>query len=722
MISIPYAVASADGLLEEDRETVRCLLNSWQTHYKGNLLRSDYYEARNMLKDLGIAVPDSLRDLEVACGWGYKCVEVMRDHIAFDGFTCPDDEDFDGLLTSVAKRNKMATRVGKAVNSALKYCFSMLVVTADEDGHARISAYPPTLCTGIWDDVHECLSSGMFVVSFAKDRGRPTDRPDWVNVMLPDRMVRIREVRRNEWAAEYVEHGLGAVPMFVMPHNPDDDRPFGVSRINSEVRWNIDCAMRANVNEEIAAAFAASTQKYLLGTDGDAFADKTKWSAFIGSIFEVTKTEDGTIPQFGQLTQPSMQPMTEHFGNLCKRMSAATGIHVGQFGIMSDNPSSAEAIYAENEPLILKCKSFIREAKAALANAATAAIATELGCSYEEAEDACGVSVHFLNPAMPTLAQQTDSSIKLASAVEGFAGTPTFWRLNGLDDDEVRNVSSEIRRNVTRSAALDLMAGVTQAASDVEAAVLAWCRSHVGATVAEKREAAKLIMEGFVQGYDDVAAEFAAQWYDDLAERNGARLQQAVTMTTYRPESVDTVARYQAKKLVKGGDAAFARACGEYARNDAFRSLNETIISNVGRDRSAGVRFARVPTGFETCTFCIMLASRGAVYHTRKSAGEFKHFHRHCDCKVVPGFEDDPDAELVEGVRPEELREQWAQFKNIDEDESLTSVDKDAAKRAVLGSPGPPIVYKKPKERARRLLRSRGARGASGGRSRGRRP
>ena len=47
--------------------------------------------------------------------------------------------------------------------------------------------------------------------------------------------------------------------------------------------------------------------------------------------------------------------------------------------------------------------------------------------------------------------------------VDGFAGTPTFWRLNGLDDDEVRNVSSEIRRNVTRSAALDLMAGVRQA-------------------------------------------------------------------------------------------------------------------------------------------------------------------------------------------------------------------------------------------------------------------
>ena len=457
--NIPYAVAAADGLSDEHRETVRCLLNNWQTHYSGNILRSEYYDAKNMLKDLGIAVPDSLKDLEVACGWGYKTVEVMRDHVAFDGFSAPDDEDMDERLRSIARRNSMDSRVGKAVNSALKYCFSMWVVTSDDEGRARISAYPPTLATGIWDDVHERLESGMFVVSFARDHGRPTNRPDWVNVMLPDCMIRIREVRRGEWQAEYVEHGLGVVPMFVMPHNPDDDRPFGRSRITPEVRWLIDCAVRANVNEEIAAAFAASTQKYLLGTDGDAIAEDSHWSAFIGSIMEVSINSEGATPQFGQLSQPSMQPMTDHFANLCKRMCAATGIHVGQFGIMSDNPSSAEAIYAENEPLILKCKSFIREAKSALARVAAAALATELGVGYEEALEACEVSVHFLNPAMPTLAQQTDSSIKLASVVDGFAGTPTFWRLNGLDDDEVRDVRGECERNAAKDALNTFLSG-----------------------------------------------------------------------------------------------------------------------------------------------------------------------------------------------------------------------------------------------------------------------
>lgn len=223
-----------------------------------------------------------------------------------------------------------------------------------------------------------------------------------------------------------------------------------------------------------------------------------------------------------------------------------------------------------------------------------------------------------------------------------------------------------------------------KAASDVESSVLAWCRDNASATVAEKREAAKLIMDGYIQGYDDIAAEFAAEWYDHRAQKSGIKLEQAITMTTYKPESVDDVARYQAKKLLDGDDAAFAKACGEYARNDAFRSLNETIIANVGRDRDKGARFVRVPTGFETCTFCLMLASRGAVYHTRKSAGEFKHFHRHCDCKVVPSFDPDPDAEVVEGVKPRELRERYKQFKEIDETEGLSSAEKNELKRKIV--------------------------------------
>lgn len=61
-------------------------------------------------------------------------------------------------------------------------------------------------------------------------------------------------------------------------------------------------------------------------------------------------------------------------------------------------------------------------------------------------------------------------------------------------------------------------------ASAAEQRVLGWCRSYKGASVAEKREAAKLIMEGFMQAYDDKAAVSASQWYDHRAQQGGARL------------------------------------------------------------------------------------------------------------------------------------------------------------------------------------------------------
>lgn len=48
------------------------------------------------------------------------------------------------------------------------------------------------------------------------------------------------------------------------------------------------------------------------------------------------------------------------------------------------------------------------------------------------------------------------------------------------------------------------------------------------------------------------------------------------------------------------------------------------------------VRYARVPTGAETCPFCIMLASRGFVYHSEAAA---RHAHSGCNCVVVPCFD-----------------------------------------------------------------------------------
>ena len=107
------------------------------------------------------------------------------------------------------------------------------------------------------------------------------------------------------------------------------------------------------------------------------------------------------------------------------------------------------------------------------------------------------------------------------------------------------------------------------------------------------------------------------------------------------------------------------------------------MMRNAQRDGRRGVRYARVPTGAETCTFCRMLASRGFVYKTAKSAGQFNHFHRGCDCRVAAST----DADGLEGYDPDRERELWQRFEEIDAGEG-SKAEKEAAKRAALGETG----------------------------------
>ena len=455
MIKISQAIAAASGLRDEDRGLVSRLVKAWHKHYGRNNLRHTYYMMHNDLVDLGISIPPKLKNLSAACGWGKKCVDVMVEHSKFDGFTTLNEEA-QSTLDRICRRNSLRALYRKATTSALEQCFALYFVSKDESDRARVTAYPARVCGCTWDDAHGCLEAALFVVSMKKsgniDGG--TEEPDWVNVVTDEFLIRIRCGEGNSWYAEYEPHGLGHLPVFVTAYESTLDRPFGTSRITRDVMGYIDSAVRANINEEIAAAFSASTQKYLLGTDGDPFEDVNRWNAYIGSIFNIDATEDGIVPQFGQLPQPSMEPLTAHWRNLCAKMAGATGIHVGQFGQVHDNPASSEAIYAENEPLILKVRDWNEDVSDVLSEIATALIATELGTTFAEVESRdLGIEARFRNPAMPTLAQMADSSIKLATAVEGFADTDTFWEMNGFGQEERDRIRRQVDDAKTKKAA-----------------------------------------------------------------------------------------------------------------------------------------------------------------------------------------------------------------------------------------------------------------------------
>lgn len=65
------------------------------------------------------------------------------------------------------------------------------------------------------------------------------------------------------------------------------------------------------------------------------------------------------------------------------------------------------------------------------------------------------------------------------------------------------------------------------------------------------------------------------------------------------------------------------------------------------------VKFMRVPRADCHCAFCITMASRGAVYRTRETAGggdPVNRYHRDCRCSIVPVEGDDP---IIDGYGEE---------------------------------------------------------------------
>lgn len=69
-----------------------------------------------------------------------------------------------------------------------------------------------------------------------------------------------------------------------------------------------------------------------------------------------------------------------------------------------------------------------------------------------------------------------------------------------------------------------------------------------------------------------------------------------------------------------------------------------------------------------------------AVYHTRKSAGEWKHFHRGCDCKVAPSCVGNIDKtkafEFALGFAPSDALEVIRQLYGLIADNPPTYKDK----------------------------------------------
>ena len=170
---------------------------------------------------------------------------------------------------------------------------------------------------------------------------------------------------------------------------------------------------------------------------------------------------------------------------------------------------------------------------------------------------------------------------------------------------------------------------------------------------------------GLATKYGEGAAAAACEMYDAVALAEKARVkpaEPAKTATYAETAKAVNGTLKQSPELVPSAVSRMVKMAGV-----------DTTMQNALRD---GAYWAWIPRG-DTCSFCIMLASRGWQRASKDAIkdGHAEHIHANCDCTYAIRFGDDLD---VAGYDPDEYLSMYEDADGVGWREKLNAMRRDA--------------------------------------------
>ena len=211
---------------------------------------------------------------------------------------------------------------------------------------------------------------------------------------------------------------------------------------------------------------------------------------------------------------------------------------------------------------------------------------------------------------------------------------------------------------IPRAAVDFLTEEINGISADAQARVLKVLRgiTWTPENVAQCRDLVIQALASVMPTYTGMAAQASADFYDAARELAVGERMGAVAVSGYDPRKTEGAVRAFVRFVLDGRVETFNDQVLQRIDYEMKRSAGESMFAN-GRRDPRKPKFARVPTGAETCDFCLMLASRGFVYTSEATAGAIKldHYHSGDDCRVVCQWGDGG----VEGYDTQAIYDRW---------------------------------------------------------------
>jgi hypothetical protein len=471
-LALPYTIP---GLTEREAGYLTKLVQRLGSKQIRNTIRSKYYDAKQTVRHLGIAIPPHLQSIETVIGWPAKAVDDLEQRIDFDGFVIPGATWSDFGLDVIWSENQLALEASQAHASALKYAVSFVAVLAGDKaaGEPEVIVRPLSAMssTAIWDPLRRRVEAALSVTAADGHGVR-----EFI-LYTDDRIITVSR-DYSGWMVDARAHNLKRAPVAVLPFKPNLESPYGKSRISRAVMSITDRAVRTLLRMEVSAEFYSAPQRYVLGAKESAFQDadgnlRTGWEAIIGKLLVAEADPDGDkLPQVGQFPQMTMEPHMGMVRSDAAMFSGETGIPVDTLGIIHDNPSSAQGVMARYQPLIKTAERAQVPFGIGWVDAAKLAVQVRDGLS--EPPDALRLMQASFRPAhLTTIGEASDAMLKQITAIPWIGDSTVALERLGYTQTEIERLLADKQRGQVTSLVGALRQNAAAAVQDPQVAELA---------------------------------------------------------------------------------------------------------------------------------------------------------------------------------------------------------------------------------------------------------
>lgn len=417
------------GIADSDKDLFRKLYETWESKRYRNLLRTIYYEGKNALRDFGIAVPPQMQSAYTPLQWIAKGVHAVTRRSVFEGFVASSGSADPFGMAGVLADNHFLEEFPAAVTSSAVHACSFLTVTEGDtsQGEPEVLIIPRAAdaSAAVWDKRRRRIAGFLSIVD-AGDSG-PTE----ILFYTPDTVYSCSKPSSG-WVTSSIPNRLGEVPVARLAYLPELNRPFGHSRITRTAMGLTDAAVRTLLRSEVSAEFYSADKYWLFGADVTKFIGDDKWSALMGRMNAIDTDDEETI-KIERFTGSSPQPHTDQMRLIQAMFADDQNLDV-KFADAS-NPSSADAIYAAKEDLIID----VRDANRVWGRGAVKAfqLAVQLRDGGGMTDELRSLAAQFTDPAIVSPSARADAFSKLSTNITGFGDSPVGMKYAGLPLEDI---------------------------------------------------------------------------------------------------------------------------------------------------------------------------------------------------------------------------------------------------------------------------------------------